>query len=103
MNKYLKSLFALAITSMALIGCQADEIETSIKSKDLRNALKGKQVSVEYEAELSLMADTEDQETKATVAEHPGDAEDETLAAVSNVKCYDWNKTGIIPPNAFLN
>ena len=67
MNKYLKSLFALTITSMVLIGCQADEIETSIKSKDLRNAIKGKQVSVEYEAQLSLMADTEDQETKAQI------------------------------------
>jgi hypothetical protein len=65
MNIYLKSLFALSITSMMLIGCKADQIETSIKSKDLRKAIAGNPVSVEFEAELSLMADSEDEETKA--------------------------------------
>jgi len=67
MNIYLKSFFALSITSMMLIGCKADQIETSIKSKDLRNAIAGNPVSVEFEAELSLMADTEDEETKAQI------------------------------------
>ena len=65
MNIYLKSFFALSITSMMLIGCKAELIETSIKSKDLRKAIAGNPVSVEFEAELSLMADTEDEETKA--------------------------------------
>jgi hypothetical protein len=65
MNIYLKSLFALTITSMMLIGCKADQIETSINSKDLRKAIAGNQVSVEFEAELSLMGDTKDAETKA--------------------------------------
>ena len=50
-----------------LIGCKADQIETSIKSKDLRKAIAGNPVSVEFEAELSLMADTEDEETKGQI------------------------------------
>ena len=50
---------------MMLIGCKAELIETSIKSKDLRKAIAGNPVSVEFEAELSLIADTEDEEIKA--------------------------------------
>ena len=50
---------------MMLIGCKADQIETSISSKNLRKAIAGNQVSVEFEAELSLIADTKDEETKA--------------------------------------
>ncbi len=65
MNIYLKSFFVLSITSIMLIGCKADQIETSIKSKDLRKAIAGNPVSVEFEAELSLIADTEDEEIKA--------------------------------------
>ena len=52
---------------MMLIGCKADYIETSIKSKDLRKAIAGNPVSVEFEAELSLMADTGDEEIKAQI------------------------------------
>ena len=67
MNICLKSFFVLSITSIMLIGCKADQIETSIKSEDLRQAIAGNPVSVEFQAELSLMADTEDEETKMQI------------------------------------
>ena len=54
-----------------LIGCKADQIETSVSSKDLRKAIAGNQVSVEFEAELSLMGDTKDPETKLKIRARP--------------------------------
>lgn len=52
---------------MMLLGCKADQIATSIKSKDLRKTIEGSEISVEFEAELSLMVDTNDEEIKGQI------------------------------------
>ena len=51
---------------MLLLGCKADEVETSIKSKDLRKAIAGEQVSVEFEAALTFLAENTE-ETKGQI------------------------------------
>jgi len=67
MRNHLKTIFAVTITSLMLFGCKADKIETSIGSEDLRKAIAGNTVSIEFKAEFSMMGDTEDEETKSQI------------------------------------
>ena len=64
MNAYLRIFLVFTISCFALLGCQAEEIETAIKSKHLRQSIGGKDVTVPFEATLSLLADSKDPETK---------------------------------------
>jgi len=54
-------------TVLLLLGCKADIVETTIKTKDLNNAIAGDGVTVEFEAEFSMMAEYDD-ETKAQIS-----------------------------------
>jgi hypothetical protein len=67
MNIHLKGFLVLIIASFSLLGCQAEDIETTIKSKDLRKLIAGEKVAVKFEATLSLLADSKDDETKAQI------------------------------------
>lgn len=59
-----KTLCYTIIFPLILLGCKANEVEISIKSKDLRKAISGEQVSVEFEAGLTMMGEN-NAETKA--------------------------------------
>ena len=50
-------------TVLLLFGCKADLVEIQIKNQDLKEAIAGDQVAVEFEAEFSLIAEYDD-ETK---------------------------------------
>ena len=67
MRNHLKTIFAVTITSLMLFGCKLDKIETSIGSEDLRKAIAGNTVSVEFKAEFSMMGDTDDEEAKSQI------------------------------------
>ena len=56
-------LMIMMISSFALFGCKADEVEISIKRADLARAISGESVSARFEASLSLMAENTE-ETK---------------------------------------
>jgi len=64
----IKTLFFSITLSLLLLGCKAQEVEISIKSSDLRKAISGENVSVEFEAELNLMGEN-NSETKAQLKE----------------------------------
>ena len=59
------SLVAL-LSVLFLLGCKADIVETSIKTKHLQEALAGEEVTVTFEAAFSMMAEYDD-ETKAQI------------------------------------
>ena len=65
-NINFKKLVCLIIFPLVLFACKADEIEVSIKSNDLRRVLSGDTLSVEFEAELNMMAEN-NPETKAQI------------------------------------
>ena len=48
-------------TVLLLIGCKADLVEIVVKTKDLKEAIAGDQVAVEFEAEFSLIAEYDDE------------------------------------------
>ena len=50
-------------TVLLLFGCKADLVEIQIKTKDLKEAIAGEQMAVEFEAEFSLISEYDD-ETK---------------------------------------
>jgi hypothetical protein len=48
-------------TALLLFGCKADLVEIVVKTKDLKEAIAGDQVAVEFEAEFSLIAEYDDE------------------------------------------
>lgn len=60
-------MFLGLISAVLLLGCKADIVETSIKTKHLQEALAGEEVTVTFEAEFSMMAKYDD-ETKAQIS-----------------------------------
>ena len=48
-------------TVLLLFGCKADLVEIVVKTKDLKEAIAGDQVAVEFEAEFSLIAEYDDE------------------------------------------
>jgi hypothetical protein len=58
--------FVGLISVLFLLGCKADIVETSIKTKHLQDALAGEQVTVSFEAGFSMMSEYDD-ETKAQI------------------------------------
>jgi len=65
-NQDLRLLFVGLISAVLLLGCKADIVETSIKTKHLQEALAGEEVTVTFEAEFSMMTEYDD-ETKAQI------------------------------------
>ncbi len=63
----LRLLFVGLISAVLLLGCKADIVETSIKTKHLQEALAGEEVTVTFEAEFSMMTEYDD-ETKAQIS-----------------------------------
>ena len=53
-------------TVLLLFGCKADLVEIEVKTKDLKEAIAGEQVELEFEAEFSLIAEYDD-ETKGQI------------------------------------
>jgi len=66
-NQDLRLLFVGLISAVLLLGCKADIVETSIKTKHLQEALAGEEVTVTFEAEFSMMTEYDD-ETKAQIS-----------------------------------
>ena len=65
----MQSFRTLAIgltTALLLLGCKADLVEIGVNTKDLKKAVAGDQVAVEFEAEFSLFAEYND-ETKGQI------------------------------------
>jgi len=65
-NQLSRLSLVVLISALFLLGCKADIVETSIKTKHLQEALAGEEVTVTFEAEFSMMTEYDD-ETKAQI------------------------------------
>ena len=76
--------FSIGVVSVLLLfGCQADLVEIEIKTKDLKEAIAGHQVALEFEGTFSLMAEYDD-ETKGQM-----DAIEETIENYIPIEEFD--------------
>ena len=57
MNQLSRLSLVVLISALFLLGCKADIVETSIKTKHLQEALAGEEVTVTFEAEFSMMTE----------------------------------------------
>ncbi len=81
--KRLQRLVIAIGTVLLLFGCKADLVEIEVKTKDLREAIAGDKVALEFEAEFSLIAEYDD-ETKGQI-----NALEETIETYISLEEFD--------------
>ena len=62
----MKYLLLIFIFLISLTGCKSDLIEVNLKTKDIKEAISGEKVMVEFETTFSLLAEY-DEETKSEI------------------------------------
>ena len=60
-----KTILSLFLIS-SLLGCKANKVEVSISTKDIEKSIVGENISVGFDANLSLMAKN-DEETRSNM------------------------------------
>ena len=65
MKQWQRCLSGIGVV-LLLFGCKADLVEIEVKAKDLKEAVAGGQVALEFEGEFSLLAEYDD-ETKGQI------------------------------------
>ncbi len=62
----MRKIIIMLFPVLLFISCKADEIEISVNSEEIKNAISGEEIFVEFEATMSLWDD--DDETKAHIS-----------------------------------
>ena len=66
-----KTFVCIAFATLLIVGCKATEIETSIKSFELRDAIEGKELSLKFDAQFTIFAEN-NEETKRQIVSIEG-------------------------------